>query len=275
MKQTSKPNKCKIALIAERSSSPTLFTALQIAYGLCGKWERIIVIGSSDNDCRYQHVGHYSTLYIPHDSTPQRYMDLLNIVGACGKDVIILSSLSDEWKCGVTKHLSSSLYEEILKSHNTFMSVIRHYPHHIIGCIETERTFIKMNTEGVPKIHLSRETVQQPTFEKSFTSVLRIDKKGKAELVKDLSQTLPTQSFYPTYQMGAMLQDWCHDGKSYVPEDLQKKINECNTLGELYQLLFEMDIDDIELLEAFTRRRLELQETKDDVKMEVVAGGLQ
>ena len=79
-----KPNKIKLALIGERLSSPTLFTALQVAFGLCGKWEKIIVIGSSDNDGRYQHVGNYGTLFIPSDATPQRYMDLLNIIGACG-----------------------------------------------------------------------------------------------------------------------------------------------------------------------------------------------
>jgi len=271
-----KPNKIKLALIGERSSSPTLFTALQIGFGLCGKWERIIVIGSSDNDGRYQHVGNYGILFIPSDATPQRYMDLLNIIGACGKDVIILSSLSSEWKHGVTAHLSSSYYEEVLRAHNTFMSILRHFPQHIIACIDTERSFVKMNAEGIPKLRLSRDIVQQPGFEKNFSCVLKIDRKGKAEVRKDITKVLPQQHpFYPGYQLGAILQDWCRDGKSYVSEDVQQKLNECNSMTELYQLLFDLDVDDSELISAFTRRRLELQAKEDKSNLEAISGGLQ
>jgi len=67
-----------------------------------------------------------------------------------------------------------------------------------------------MNTEGMPRFDLSRQTVQQPGIEKNFSIVLKIDKKGKAQAIKDVSKTLPTEhSFYPSYQMGAMLQDFC------------------------------------------------------------------
>lgn len=258
----------KLALVGS-TASPKLFSAIQLAYGLCGSYERIIVIGSSPKDTLYQHIGHYSTLFVPPDATPQRYMDLLNLVGPCGKEVIIFSTFSLEWKA-VTKHLSGSYYEDVLRSHNTLMKVLRHAPRHVIVCIDEERNLIKMNTEGIPKIDLSKQMVQQPSIEKNFTTVLKIDKKGTASVIKDLTQTLP-QFLHPTYQAGAMLQDWCRDGKPYVPEELQQKINDCNSLRELYQLLFDLDLDDIELISAFTKRRLEL--TADQPEFEVISGG--
>jgi hypothetical protein len=92
--------------------------------------------------------------------------------------------------------------------------------------------------------------------------------------LKDLSDSLPTVPFYPVYQTGAVLQDWCRDGKPYVPEDVQQKINDCNTLAELYQLLFDLDIDDVHLISAFTRRRMELEDCTDRPMLEPVEGGL-
>lgn len=262
-----------MALIGQRLSV-TVYTALKIAYGLCGSYSKIALISSSSNDNRYQHIlGNYSTLHIPADATPQRYMEIMNIVGPCGFDVIIFSGLSIEWREGVTRHLPSSYYEDVLKAHNTFMSVLRHFPRHVIGCIETKRNIIKMNTEGVPKIDLSRQIIQQPGIEKNFTTVLKMDKKGRAEVVKDLSQTLPQQQFYPDYQIGAVLQDWCCNGNSYVPEDLQQKIDDCNSIRELYQLLFEMDIEDVELISAFTRRRMVLEGKGNKPSLEVIQGG--
>jgi len=154
------------------------------------------------------------------------------------------------------------------------MVVLRHFPRHVLCCIETKRNIIKMDSEGIPKIDLSRQVIQQPGIEKNFTTVLRINKKGCAEVVKDLSQTLPVQQqFYPDYQTGAVLQDWCYDGKSYVPEELQEKIDKCNSLSELYQLLFELDIDDVELISAFTRRRLILERNGNRPNLEVIQGG--
>lgn len=269
-----KPNKCKIALIGHNSSA-TLFAALQIAYGLTGSWGKIILVGSSPNDSSFQHIGQYSTLHVPHDATPQHYMDILNIVGSCGKEAIILSSLSTEWEKGVNLHIPNTYYEEVLRSHNTLMGVLRHHPRHIIGCIKTKRSIVRMNTEGLPTLDLSQQVVFQPGFERNFTTVLKLDRKGRATVRKDLSQTLPTQQpFYTTYQTGAMLQDWCRGGKQYVPEDLKIKINECNSLSSLYQLLFDMDVDDVELISEFTRRRLELESEYDKSNLDVLHGGL-
>lgn len=255
---TPKRKKMKLALMGN-TSSPKLFHALQIAYGLCGSWEKIIVVGSSYKDTQYQHMGAYNTVFIPRDATPQRYTELLNICGGCNKEVIIFSTLSEEWTEGVCRHLSASYYEEVLKAHRFFFHIMRHFPRHVIACIDTRKKLSCQDKEGKMKLNIISQHIQQEGIERDFTTVLQIDKKGQASVVKDLTETLPDNgSFKVTPQVGAMLQDWCYEGKPLVPKELQQKIDNCNTLSELYQLLFDLDIEDEELFAAFTARRIQL-----------------
>lgn len=262
-------NKIKLGLVGP-SSSPKLFSALQIAYGLCGAWERILVIGASTKDTQYQHMGAYNTLFIPADAPPQRYMELLNLGGSCMKEVIIFSSFSQEWIEGVTRHLSASYYEELLRSHRSLLRMIHQFPRHIIACMDSRKKLAYQGEDGKLRLHLSSQVLQQEGVERHFTTMLSLDKKGRAMTVKDLTQTLPTERpFSLTAQVGAMLQDWCCQGTPLVPKELQQRINQCNTLAERYQLLFEQDMDDEELYQAFCRRRLELENAISDQEGEL------
>ena len=72
---------------------------------------------------------------------------------------------------------------------------------------------------------------------------------------------------------GALLSDWCRSGEPVIAKETQKRINECSTISELYQLLFDLDIDDVDVITAFTRRRLEIDETLKEPTLEVVHGG--
>lgn len=257
-------NKIKLGVVGPYAA-PKLFSALQVAYGLCGSWERILVIGSSHKDSQYQHMGPYGTIYIPSDAPPQRYMELLNLAGTCGKDVVIFSSFSQEWEEGVTRHFSSSYYEELLRAHRSLMRTMNQFPLHVIACLDNRKTLSCQDETGSLRLRLASRTIQQEGIERYFTAVLSVEKKGRATLVKDLTGTLPTEDpFALTVQVGAMLQDWCCGGKPVVPKELQQKIDGCVTLRDLYQLLFEVDMDDESLFLAFSRRRMELEDMPED-----------
>src|SRR5437899_1745874 len=126
-----KRNKVQLALVGSQTT-PKLYTALQFAVGLCGGWERIVVLSSSAAG-QYQHLGGYSTLAIPEDATPQRYTEVLNIVSSCSMDVVIFDSLSNEWENGVNHHLDTSYYSEVLKAHRMFLMAVKHAPVHTIA----------------------------------------------------------------------------------------------------------------------------------------------
>lgn len=269
---TNKSNKIKLALTGP-PPAPKLFNALQLAYGLCGSWERIIVVGSSSNDGRYQHLGAYSTLGIAKDATPQRYTELLNISASCGKDVVIFSSLSDEWQYGVSHHLNTSYYEDVLKSHRMLFHVMRHAPVHVIACIETRNVFLQKDEKGKRRLS-TEQIIQQPGIEKQFTTVLRMDKRGYAGVAKDGAKVFDVeQRFKISLHHGARLHDWCRGGDPVISLELQHRIDCCSTLSELYQLLFELDADDLDVLSAFTRKRLEMDEESKEQPLEMIPGG--
>jgi hypothetical protein len=273
-----KRNKIRIALVGS-PAAPKLFSALQMAYGICGSWERVIVLGSSTKDSQYQHIGPYSTLGIPGDAIPQRYSDLLNLCAGAYKEVIIFSTLSEEWK-SVTQYLNASYYEDVLKAHRHLFNSIRHSPVHIIACVDTQKMFSCQDPNGKPKLGFISKPIQQHGFERIFNTVVQMDKRGTGQAIKDISKTLPGVPFKLTQQAGAMLQDWCYQGKPIVSPLIQQKIDACNSLSALYQLLFDLDIEEEELFQAFTKRRLELDELylKEDTPgdrppMNVIQGG--
>lgn len=246
-------------------ASPKLFTALQMAYGLCGSWQKIIVIGSSPKDTIYQHLGPYHVLNISKGASPQRYADLLNLCGGCNKDVIIYSGLSDEWREGVTSYLNTAHYEEALRAHRFLFDMIRHSPVHIIGCIDSKKKLLFQEGDRISKIRFGYVPIQEETFERHFSTVLSLDKKGLVRAVKDTTKTFPNDtSFKPDVQSGALLHDWCYDGCPIVSLELQQRIDRCISLSELYQLLFDLEIDDGEIISAFTRRRLELEQQSEE-----------
>ncbi|NTS42744.1 hypothetical protein HRG84_17730 [Flavisolibacter sp. BT320] len=268
-----KTNKMKLALTGP-TTSPKLFTALQLAYGLTGDWRRIIVIGSSSNIGQYQHLGGYNTLGIAKDATPSRYRELTDIATSCGKDVVILSNLTDEWQYGVLQHVNSSYYADALCSHRTLLLALKHAPVHVIGCIDTRTTFLQKDGEGRHKLR-QEQPIQQQDFATHFTTVLNLDKRGGARVEKDGTGIFQKdEPFKVGLHHGALLSDWCRGGDPVISLELQHRIDRCTSLSELYQILFETDVDDADVMTAFTRRRLQLDEERKKATFEIVPGAL-
>ncbi len=284
MPHNSKQRKRVRLAITGPAAAPKLFTALQMAYGLTGAWDRIIVIGSSPRDTIYQHLGAYHVLTISRGASPQRYSDLLNLCSGCNKDVVIYSGLSDEWREGVAAYLNTAHYEEALRAHRFLFDMIRYSPAHVIACIDSKKKLLYQEGEGIGKIKFGYVPVQEENFDRHFTTVLSLDKKGMATVEKDTSKMLPGgPAFKPSVQAGALLQDWCYDGCPLISLEMQHRIDRCSNLAELYQLLFDLEIEDGETISAFTRRRLELerqseerlQEMEEEAReLHVLRGGL-
>ena len=274
MKSSNKLNKVMVALTGP-TSSPKLFSALQIGFGLTGSYKKILVISTSYKAFQYQHMGDYSVLTLPRDSTPQKYLDLLNLVAACGKELVILSNFSDEWSDGVLSHLQSSFYEEALRSHRELFNLLRQLPIHVVACIDSSKKLsFNEDHNGKRRLGMNQKLIQQQGIERYFNTVLQIDKRGCALAVKDMTQMIPSEKTVKvTPQIGAALLDFCKEERSIVPKGLQEMIDGCQSLGDLYELLFDLDVDDVHLLTAFTKRRLQLQDTSDCKELQETTGG--
>ena len=173
----------------------------------------------------------------------------------------------------VQQYACTSHYQDLLNSHRLFMDVLSQSPAHVLTCMDTRNVYLHQDGQGKRK--LTAETiVQQPDVETYFDIALGITKQGLARVIKDETQIFATEHpFTIGLHHGALLHDWRRNGEPVVLDELQYRIDRCITLGELLKLLFEVDIDDLGMLTAFTKRRLELDADNRVPTFEVIHGG--
>jgi hypothetical protein len=257
--QNNKTSKSRIALQGI-PKAPKLHAALNLAFGLCGEWQKVIVISSSAKQESYHHLGNYNTLHIPQQANPQQYIEVFNLCVASGKEVVIFSSFSEEWEQGVEAHLNTAYYQEVLSAHSTLMRVLRSAQIHVICCIDTDYTFVRYDPKTRRSLTFMQVPVQQPEFERNFMEIIRVNHNGFVRVLKDVAEVLPRgYDFYVTPIWGAALQNWCEKHDSSLPPVLQQRIANCSSIDELNRLLHEEEPQEEITLAAFTKRRLELE----------------
>jgi hypothetical protein len=247
----------RLALYGSSASCLT-YNALRIAFGLCGDWWKIAVIDTTGCASRYCHLGMFTTIGLSAPYQPQRYYDAMELCEAAGMEVVILNTISPAYngQGGVLDQLNEGAYETALRAHRALFGSIRYRPYHVI-CTATTKARLSRKGKG---LSIVQQPVQQEGVEQYFDTVLQLDRSNGATVVKDLSSLLPLkQSFPVSADIGTQLKRWCMGGGAVVSEELQHRINSCNTLGSLYQLLFETSTEDPQTIAAFTRRRLQLE----------------
>src|SRR5688572_1026121 len=97
-KSNRKKSKIRLALQGPSGSGKT-FSALLIAFGLCGSWNKIAVIDSENHSSElYSHLGGFSVIDLKAPFTPERYMEAIKLCEISGIEVIIIDSISHEWE---------------------------------------------------------------------------------------------------------------------------------------------------------------------------------
>jgi hypothetical protein len=93
-----KKARIKMALQGPSGSGKTM-SALLIAFGLCGEWNKIAVIDTENHSADlYAHLGGYNVLSISAPFTPEKYIEAINVCENAGIEVIIIDSISHEWE---------------------------------------------------------------------------------------------------------------------------------------------------------------------------------
>lgn len=261
-----------------RSGFGKTYSSLLMAYGLCGDWGKIALIDAEDQSASlYSHLGPFTTVQIGAPYSPSRFFEALDLCEDSVKEVIIIDSLSQEWagEGGVSDLLRNLQYEDTLREHRYLLNRISTSSAHIICTLRTKQTLVWMKGNGRRGMHLKELPVQQMGIEYPFTTVLRLDSRHKAHVVKDRTGLFNGKTPAPLeVDHGLFLHNWCKQGEPHIPEELQRRIDSCQTVQELHLLLSKVDVD-TELISAFAKRRIELeQQPERDVKLETVRGGL-
>jgi hypothetical protein len=252
----------RLALYGPSGSGKT-YSALLLALGLCGNWQKIVVIDTEEESASlYADLGPFNIIPLSKPFHPSKFYEAIDLAEDSGMEVIIVDSLSPEWsgEGGVDDPLNEGDQRELLQEHRCLLSLLTSCTTHVICTLHTRQQGI--NITELPAGHLEPITtpVQQEGIVYRFTSVLRLDEANKAHVVKDCTGVFTgKEPVVLTPEHGAFLSNWCRSGEPAVPPELQARINACKTVKELHLLIAREDLEDMQLVSAFTRRRLELE----------------
>ena len=264
-----KKTKIKMALQGPSGSGKTK-DALLIAYGLCGKWDKIAVIDTENRSADlYADMGNYFVLPFIAPFSPERYIEAITLCLQAGIEVIIIDSLTHEWENILDTHSSMvgnsfTNWSKLTPRHNQFVQMMLQSDVHIIGTMRSKQEYVlnEKNGKQVPE-KVGMKGIQREGMDYEFTLVLELDIALHAKATKDRTQLFfGKPEFIPSIEVGKKIIEWCNTGADQIAnismEDVIQAIHQCNTNDELLSLYNSFPVYQEELLSEFTKRRQEI-----------------
>lgn len=273
LQQASRKNaKIKMAIQGPSGSGKT-YSALSLAYGLCGDWTKIAVIDTENHSSElYAHLGNYQVLHVEAPFSPERYIEAIQVCEKANIEVIIIDSISHEWEGigGILATHSSMTgnsytnWSKLTPRHNAFVQHMLQSPLHIIGTIRAKQEYIlsERNGKQVPE-KVGMKGVTREGMDYEFTLVFNLDMRNQATATKDRTSVFAGKpEFRITAETGRKVLAWCNEGEKTDhggEGDLYQRINDCKSLDELLQLYYSDPNPKPKIKSAFTKRKAELQ----------------
>lgn len=252
-KATRKKSKLRLNISGPAGSGKT-YSALLMAYGLVGDWEKIAVIDTENGSASlYEHLGPFNVVDLQPPFTPERYNQAIDACIAGGMECIIIDSSSHEWSgtggcLEINESLAKAKYKgntwsawsETTPRHDRFVNKVLQSPIHIITCTRSKTETVMTDDRKVKKVGM--KDMQREGWEYELTVSLHLDRdthtatpsKDRTELFEKMDP------FVITPEIGKMIRDWCEKGidvPAYNPDkelaDWAIKINACTTVDEL------------------------------------------
>jgi hypothetical protein len=264
--QNDKP-RAKVALQGASGSGKS-YTALLLAYGLCGAYEKVAVIETDYKSANhYSYFGAFNTLTINAPYKPEKFTDAIDLCERSGMEVVIIDTLSAEWTdIGGMQERMVEEGTECMHWHQSLLQSIQKSPCHIIAIIRSKECFhlsIRGNRQEVQKVGL--DPIQQEGIHYHFHTVLSLDMNHKVKALKDRTSFFEEHSdLVITDDIAALYAKWCAGNSMDVSQDLQERINACNSIKDLLELMYQNDLDHQPTVQAFVSRRTVLEGVLDE-----------
>jgi hypothetical protein len=209
--------KLKIAITGPSGAGKT-YSALRLAKGLGGKMALIDTENGSAS--LYSENFEFDTMELGPPFTSQKYIDAINAAVKAGYDVLIIDSITHQWKAdgGILSRKeqvdarggnSFSNWSKFTPEHDKFISVIAHSDIHIIATMRSKQEYsMGEGDKGKTKVQkLGTAPVQREGMEYEFTTVFDVAMNHEAETSKDRTG-LFKGFFQVTERTGEVLRDW-------------------------------------------------------------------
>ncbi len=231
----------KIGISGPAGSGKT-FSSLQLAYGLCGDWSKILLADTENRSALYcagsitgpwKHIDFSSKL--PGAYHPNNWLKLFDKAEASGAEVLILDSISHAWngKGGCLELVEQigkgfSGWAKVTPLHNKFVDRIRESNLHVIATMRSIQDYvIEKNAKGqdVPR-KIGMKSVQREGMDYEFGLIFDINMDHYATASKDRTGLFKDMSFLMNPDIGSQLLDWAKEGKEVRLKGMFDKADE-------------------------------------------------
>ncbi|HTE07683.1 MAG TPA: AAA family ATPase [Flavitalea sp.] len=204
------------------------YSALFVAFGLSGDWEKIAVIDTENMSADlYSDLGPYQVLTLGGPYTPERYVEAIKTCEAAGMDVIIIDSITHEWdgRGGILDIHSNMTgnsftnWSTLTPRHQAFIDAILKSTCHILTTVRRKQDYemSKDNNGKNTVTKLGLKEVTREGFEYELTLNLELDVKHNATVSKDRTGLFAGKpSFIPTVETGKLIRLWCDSGSEPI-----------------------------------------------------------
>ena len=244
-KATRRKVKIKMAFEGPAGSGKTM-SALKVAKGLCGDWEKVILIDTENRSSElYAHLGAFSVIELGPPFAPERFIECIKAAADAGFEVIIIDSASAEWiGAGGVLDIHNNMpgnsftnWAKLTPRHQAFLNAILQTDCHFIMNLrtKTEYVLVEKNGKQVPeKVGMKAETRDNVEYE--MTVVFSMDVKNQANVSKDRTNLfMGKPGFVPSEETGKIIAAWCEQGED-VAQALRPQVDACETQKELVEL---------------------------------------
>lgn len=211
--------------ISAPSGAGKTYSALRMAKGLCGDWNKVAVIDTENSSASlYSDLGEFNVIDLQPPFTPEKYTQALNTCVNAGMEVIIIDSSTHEWACLIEENEllaqskfrgnTWSAWSQTTPRHDRFINSILHCPAHVITCTRSKMETVMGDDKKVKKVGM--KDVQREGWEYELTISLNIDRDTHLALPsKDRTNLFEGKNpFLITEETGQLISNWCNSGES-------------------------------------------------------------
>jgi hypothetical protein len=243
-KASKKAVKIKIGLAGTAGSGKT-YSALQLAYGLCGDWNKICVIDAENGSAElYEELGEYWVIPL-NNFSPEAYIAAIQSCVKNGIEVVIIDGITPEWEWCLQYHSNlGGKYQDWAKVtplHNQFKNAILQAPVHIISTVrkKQEHTMVTGESGKATVQKLGLADVTRNDWEYEVTLNFNIAQSNLADASKDRTGLFKEEMpFVITQETGKAIKDWCESGTNDAETDFNNAKVEINNSMSRDELTF-------------------------------------
>lgn len=227
------------------------YSALLLAYGITGDWEKIAVIDTeNDSASLYSDLGEYNALSLSAPYTPERYIEAINTCVSAGMECVIIDSITHEWDgvggCLDIQNQLGGKYQDWAKvspRHQKFIDTILQSPVHVITTVRRKQDYeMTKGSDGKVKVEKAgTKEVTREGFEYELTLNFElINENHMAKPSKDRTGLFADKPEHViTSETGKRLVEWANSG---VDEEKQNfefamyEMKQCSNLEDVKQV---------------------------------------